>query len=136
MSVAEVSKQTIVSAWHGNVLRLSIVGLAEKDMAMSSCTAQNGGATTVLTRGKLSKLQFHRLLQDDAAFGALPFEVCDGSSGISDGIESFLDSLQRGLYSHVREFLRMDVVKVRLENGTCYGQHREHLLDMDMTEEW
>ena len=86
-------------------------------------------------KGRLCELQLHRLLQDEAALGALPFEVCDGSSSISNGVESFLDSLQRGLYSHVRELLRMDVVKVRLEGWTCHRKHWQHLFDMNMIKE-
>ena len=51
MFVAEVSKQTTIRAWQGNVFRLLMVGLAWNDMAMSSCTAQKGGATVDLTAG-------------------------------------------------------------------------------------
>ena len=47
--VADVSKQTIIRALQGNVFLLLMVGLAWKDMAMSSCTAQKGGAIVVLT---------------------------------------------------------------------------------------
>ena len=53
MFVAEVSRQTITRAWQGNVFLLVMVGLAENDMAMSSCTAQNGGATVIPGGNKL-----------------------------------------------------------------------------------
>ena len=51
MLVAEVSRQTTMSAWHGNVFLFLMVGFAVKDMAMSNCTDQKGGATVVLAEG-------------------------------------------------------------------------------------
>ena len=41
----------MMSAWQGKVFLLVIVGLALNDIAMSSCTDQNDGATVVLARG-------------------------------------------------------------------------------------